>query len=260
MKRTMQRRIIYYKSYDDDFIESKNQNYKISEDYVWTHTNLFYRFFAWLLYKVMIVIDFFYCKFILGIKVENGRILKKYRRSGCFLFGNHTQPIGDAFIPTYVSGGKRVNVIVSPANLGIPFLGKFLPMLGALPIPKSIKGLAKFKEAVEVSVSLGRCVVIYPEAHVWEYYTKIRPFSANSFRFPIENDVPVFCMTTTYKKSKKRDKPDIVVYVDGPFMADKDCSLKEQRQRLRDEVYECMVKRSKNSTYEYIHYEEDKTV
>lgn len=260
MKKYVQNRTVYYKSYEDDFIESKNQFYEIPENYVWHHTNLLYRISSCLLYKVATIIDYFYCKFVLKIKVKNSKVLKKYKKSGYFLFGNHTQPIGDAFIPTYVCSGKRVRVIVSPANLGIPVLGKILPMLGVLPIPKTLKGLVKFKEAIETKVRTGNCIVIYPEAHVWPYYTKIRPFSADSFRFPVENNMPTFCMTTTYQKSRKRDKPDITVYIDGPFFTNKTCSPKGQRQILRNEVYECMEKRSQNSTYEYIHYEEEKGI
>lgn len=260
MKKDVQNRTVYYKSYKDDFIESKNQLYELPENYVWNHTNLFYRISSCLLYKIATIFDYFYCKFVLRIKVKNSKILKKYRKTGYFLFGNHTQPIGDAFIPAYVCGGKRVGVVVSPANLGIPVLGKLLPMLGALPVPKTRKGLMKFKETIGVKVRAGNCIVIYPEAHVWEYYTKIRPFSADSFRFPVENDMPTFCMTTTYKKSAKRDKPDITIYIDGPFFSDKSYSFKGQQQELRDMVYETMVNRSYNSTYEYIHYEEEKGI
>lgn len=260
MKKQIKKDTRYYKSYEDDFIESKNQFYEISEDYIWYHKNPFYRISSWLVYKVATIIDFFYCKCILKVKVINSKALKKYKHTGYFLYGNHTQPVGDALIPTYVCGGKRVRVIVSPANLGIPVLGKILPMLGALPVPKTRKRLLKFKEAIDLRIKEGNCIVVYPEAHVWEYYTKIRPFSADSFRFPVENNMPTFCMTTTYQKSKRSEKPDITVYIDGPFFTNTTCLPKGQRQILRNEVYECMVKRSKNSTYEYIHYEEDKGI
>lgn len=256
----MKKRTIYYKSYTDDFIESKNQFYQLPDDYTFSHKGLVYRFFASVFYKVVTVIDFFYCKFILKINVKNSEILKEYKNSGYFLFGNHTQPVGDAFIPTYVSSGKRVSVLVSTANLGIPFLGKLLPMLGALPISKTKQNLIKLKNTISERIKRGDCVVIYPEAHVWEYYTKIRPFPCDSFRFPVENNVPTFCITTTYQKPIKGSKPQITIYVDGPFFPDKSCPLLKQRENLRDKVYECMQKRSENSTYEYIHYEEAKNV
>ena len=256
----MRKNTIYYKTYEDDFVKSKNQYYEVEKGYIWNHTNLFYCFAEWLSYRIAVAFDFFYCKFCLRIKVENQGVLKDYKNSGFFLYGNHTQPVGDAFIPTYVCRGKKVYVLVSPANLGIPFLGKILPLLGALPISKTRDGLEQLKKTVEIKARKRKCIVIYPEAHVWKYYTKIRPFSSNSFRFPIENNLPSFCITTTYQKAKKNKKPKITVYVDGPFWGKKDGTEREKRQALRDEVYECMVNRSKNSTYEYIHYEEEKNV
>lgn len=68
-------------------------------------------------------------------------------------------------------------------------------------------------------------------------------------------EVPAFCITNTYQKyGRKGDKVKIVSYVDGPFFIDKDLTIKEQQQKLRDEIYNCMVNRSKNSNIEVIKY------
>lgn len=76
-----------------------------------------------------------------------------------------------------------------------------------------------------------------------------------SFKYPVELNVPVFSLTNTYVKDEKRkDKVKIVSYIDGPFFQNKDLTKKEQQKELRDKVYECMVKRSKNSNMEYIKY------
>lgn len=62
-------------------------------------------------------------------------------------------------------------------------------------------------------------------------------------------------MTNTYQSyGKNNDKIKIVTYIDGPFFADKNLNPKEQKQNLRDKVYNCMVERSKNSNIEYIVY------
>ena len=55
-------------------------------------------------------------------------------------------------------------------------------------------------------------------------------------------------------KEGKNNKPNIVAYADGPFYPDKTKTTKDAEQELRDQVYEAMVKRSKNSTFEYIKY------
>ena len=92
---------------------------------------------------------------------------------------------------------------------------------------------------------------------MWEYYTKIRPFTSTSFKFPVNCNVPSFCMTTTYYKRKFGKKPGIVVYIDGPFISDNNLTKKENEEKICKEIYECMQNRSKNSTYEYIKYERE---
>ena len=56
------------------------------------------------------------------------------------------------------------------------------------------------------------------------------------------------------KKVKNRKKPKIVIYVDGPFYPDRSLSEKEQQETLRNEIYNCMLERSKNSNFEYVKY------
>ena len=251
-------KIYYYESYTDDFIESKNQNYKLNEDYKWIHKNIFYRCCSDLIYILAYVIGLFYCKFILHVKIKNRKVLKKYNKQGFFLFGNHTQPIGDVFIPATICKNKRIYVVVSQSNLGVTGIGPLLPMLGALPIPNSIKKMSKFYKAIETRIKQKKCVVIYPEAHVWPYLTQIRPFGTSAFKFPINSNVPSFCMTTTYYKRKFGKKPGIIVYVDGPFKPDEKLNKREKEEQLCNKILQCMKNRSKNSTYEYIKYKKGK--
>jgi len=258
MKKREEDRIYYYKSYNEDFVKSKNQEYKLKENYKWVHDNILYRICSTILYGIAYMISFFYCKFILHVKIKNRKILNKYKKQGYFLFGNHTQIIGDVFIPAHVSKGKRIYTIVSQANLGIPVIGKFLSMLGAIPISDSIKDTKKVWDAVIKRISQKKCVVVYPEAHVWPYYTKIRPFPKTSFKFPVHCNSPVFTMTTTYYKRKFGTKPGIIVYVDGPFIPDNSINKKDREEKLCNEIYKSMINRSKNSTYEYIKYEGEK--
>lgn len=254
MKKSKEKKIFYYKSFKDDVVESKNQDYKLKDGYKWIKTNIFYRLCSNIIYAIARVFGIIYCKFFLHVKYENKEVLKKYKKQGYFIFGNHTQPMGDVFIPAGL--GKRIYVLVSPANLGVTGIGPFLPMLGALPKPDSLKDMKKLTDAINFRINKNKCVVIYPEAHVWPYYTKIRPFSSASFRFPVNLDAPSFVMTTTYYKRKYGDKPGIKVYIDGPFMPDNNLSKKEREEKLHNDVYSCMSDRSMKSTYEYIEYKE----
>lgn len=247
----------YYKTYNDDFVKTKNQNYELPDNYKWVNTNIVYRLYSAILFRIMYIFGDIYCKFVLHVKIENSKILKKYKNSGYFLYGNHTQPVGDVFIPAMVSK-KRIYVIASTSNFGIPVIGKILPMIGILPIPKTTDKMKKLIQAVQTRIDEEKCVVIYPEAHVWPYYTNIRPYSNTSFKFPTDTKSPCFSITTTYYKRKFGKKPGIKVFVDGPFMPDSKLDKKTQQQDIYNKIYECMKHRSKYNNCEYIKYKEEK--
>ena len=173
---------------------------------------------------------------------------------GYFMYGNHTQDIGDAFCPSLLDPKKETYVIVHPNNVSMPFLGKITPFLGALPLPDDAKAAKNFNKAIKHKIDKNYCVTIYPEAHIWPYYTKIRPFKDTSFGYPIKLGTKVFCFTNTYQKRRFRKTPRIVTYIDGPFTTDESLSLKEQRESLRNQVYEAMCKASSNNNVEIIKY------
>lgn len=252
-------RIIYYSSYTDDVVESSNQNYKLNPDYQWINNNIFHRIGSHIIYGIAIAAGFVGCKLFWGISYKNRKALKECQDRGYFVYANHTQPVGDVVIPALGCIGKRLYVIVSQANYGIPVIGKLLSMLGALPVPDSISEYKKFTKAYKKRISEGHPVVIYPEAHVWPYYTDIRPFEKTSFRFPAELKVPVYVMTTTYTKrfifGRSLKRPKINVYVDGPFYPDEELSIKDNQQMFHDKVYETMSRFGEKSDYEYVHYE-----
>lgn len=186
-------------------------------------------------------------------KIVNQKVLKEANGS-YFLYGNHTNALADPLIPNIISRPKDMYIIVHPDNVSMPFLGKITPCLGAVPLPDDGKAAKNFMSYIKEKVEKGNPVTIYPEAHIWPYYTGIRPFKDMSFGYPLQYDVPVYCFTNTYQQRKYSKRPRIVTYVDGPFFADKNLSKKEQKQSLRNQVYETMLDRSKNSNLELVRY------
>ena len=162
--------------------------------------------------------------------------------------------MADALIPSMISIPKDAYVIVHPNNVSMPVLGKITPSLGAIPLPDDKKAMKNFNKCIEKRVVEKRCITIYPEAHIWPYYTKIRPYQSLSFSYPIHYHTPVFCFTNVYLKRKHSKKPKIVTYIDGPFLSDTSLSMKEQRENLRNKVYAQMVERSKLNTIEVVKY------
>lgn len=250
------RKIIYYKDeLNDEFSLAQIVPKRIDENYVYCYNGVFKRFTHFFWYRLIATpIAYFYTKIKFCHKSIGKEKFKPFKKTGYFMYGNHTQDIGDAFIPNMVNFPKTNYVIVHPNNVSIPFLGKINPSLGALPLPDDIKAYRNFSEAVERRIIEGKCVVVYPEAHIWPYYTKIRPFSDGSFGYPAKFGCPVFCFTNTYQKRRFSKKPRIVTYIDGPFYPDTSLPQRQRKKELRDRIYETMCERSKESTVIQIQY------
>ncbi len=242
----------YYNSFIDDFELSANQDFKLPDDYKWVRNDLLSKFLSGLIYGLAVIFGGAYCKFFLHIKVRGRKNLKGVK-GGYFIYGNHTQPVGDVFIPALCVLPRRIFTVVSRANYGIPVIGKILPYLGALPIDESLRGMKELNRAMELRLKRRHPIVIYPEAHVWEYYTGIRPFSDTSFKFPIKQNVPAFAMTVTYKKPRFFKRPIMEVFIDGPFYPEGE-NAKQKAEMLHNKVYTIMKERSCNSDFEYIKY------
>ncbi len=248
------RTYFYTDEVNDDFAFAYiRKQTEIKDDYKYINKNILFMILEFIVYRIiMTTIAFLSCK-RRHIKIKNKKIVKK-EKGKYFLYGNHTQVPGDAYIPNLIGFPRKSFIVVNPDSLSVKGTAWFIKMSGSLPTPTHTKGLKNFMDAMDKRVSNSHPIVIYPEAHLWPYYTKIRPYKSTSFRYPIKFDKPAYCFTTTYKKRKLSKKPKITVYVDGPFYYNKDLSIKEAELELRNQVYECMKKRSELSNYEYYKY------
>lgn len=253
-----QKEIIYYKDeLNEEFSTAKIVPRKIDENYKYIHKSVIWNAIAFLLQNVLSVpIKFLYAKIKFKIKYVGKEKLKPYKKQGYFIYGNHTQIFADTFITSNTNYPKKNFFIVNPENVSMKFLGNIVEMLGAIPIPSNKEAMKNFLEVIEKRIKDGNSVTIFPEAHIWPYYTKIRPFKTVSFKYPVQLNVPTFSVTNTYQSyGKNNDKVRIVTYVDGPFFPDDECkTMKEKQQNLRDKVYKKMVEIGQNSNIEVIKY------
>ncbi len=253
-------RVFYYSSIEDDPIKTKEQEKKekvlLPDDYEFIPKNPFIKAYSAILYRGFKIFARFYAKFYLHMDIVGREKLKKAKGTGYVIYANHTNPFHDAFSPALVAD-RRIFTIISPVNLKLPGIGKFLPYIGGMPLGTNEKTKKAFNEAIDKRIKQKNCLVIYPEAHVWPYYTGIRKFPAGdrSFKYAVRNNIPIYTMTTTYHKSKVKGqaRPDMTVYLDGPFYAKKG-SEDKRRAELADLAYKSLVKNSKKSTYEYFEY------
>ena len=250
------RKVIYYDDeLRDEFSLTQITPRRVDGEYVYCYDSLFKKFTHVFWYRVIFTpIAFFYTKIKFCHKVVGREKFKEHRKNGYFMYGNHTQDIGDAFMPNMMNIPKTNYFIVHPNNISMPFLGRINPSLGALPLPDDMAAYRNFLAAVERRIKEGNCVVIYPEAHIWPYYTGIRGFADDSFYYPVKYNTPVYCFTNTYQKRRISKKPRIITYIDGPFYPDESLPPRAQKKELRDRVYECMRERAKRSDVVQIEY------
>ena len=252
-------RVFYYESEEDDPIKTdeqeRNEEVGLPEGYEFIPRNPLTRMYSATLFRGFWVFGQWYERKYWQAKFHGREKLKAARGKGYVLYANHTNPFHDVFGPA-IAADRRIFTIISPVNLKIPGIGKYLPMIGGLPLGKTSEEKRAFNEAVDRRLRQKKVLVIYPEAHVWPYYTGIRKFPAGgrSFKYAVRNGLPVYTMTTTYHKRKKGGLPRMDVYVDGPFWPDKKLTDKENQEMLASKAYESMVKYSKNSTYDYFRY------
>ena len=246
MKAEQTKTIYFSDELNDEFSFAELNHKPVPKDYVYYSRNAMWKFSHFFWNKIVAVpISMLHAKIKFGWKVV------KSKHSGYFVYGNHTQSFFDATMPKIISN-KDCFAIVNPDNLNVKGLGWLIKRLGALPLPTDVTETKKFVTAIDKIIADKKPVLIYPEAHIWPYYTKIRPFKSTSFRYPVKYNVPAYCFTNTYQK--RGGKLKIITYVDGPFYPDQTLPNKDRIEDLRNRVYSAMVERSKNSNYEQIKY------
>ena len=247
--------IVYRDEKNDEFSTAQIEAIKIDENYKYERTEGFdavTKFFWYRIVAVPLAISYLQLKF--RHKTVGREKIKSVGKTGIFVYGNHTQPTADAVIPTVLNSLRDTYVVVHPNNVSMPFLGRITPYMGALPLPDDMAATRNFSDIIKKRVEQKKTIVIYPEAHIWPYYTKIRPFGDESFIYPVKYGTPVFCFTNTYQKNGKRAHPRLITYIDGPFYPDTSLSPRERRKKLREEVYSAMCERAKLSDVEWIEY------
>ncbi len=244
---------VFYESENEEFSSAVIKTKTIGENYRYKRGVIFHiiRFFF---YRVIATpIAYVFCKSKLSLKIKNRGILCECDGEGFFVYANHTQERADAFIPSLALFPKSVYTVVHPDNVSMPVIGHMTPYLGAVPIPTTHRAMRSFVDAVERKILSGKAVVIYPEAHIWPYYTGIRNFPDTSMNYPVRFNCPSYSLTTTYKNRGKRP-PRAVSYLDGPFYPDLSLPPKERAKDLRDRIHCQMSKRAELSDIEYIRY------
>ena len=250
--------IYYSDELNDDFASLGIKKKPLGDDFEYIHKNILWNTCSFVRYRMIAQpLVFVFVKVAHRQRFKNRKVLKTARKTGAFIYANHTNMLLDAFVPNIVKLRKRGYILVGPDTTSIPGLKNIVEMVGAIPLGQTLSENKEMLECINHRIAKNKgFITIYPEAHIWPYYTGIRDFKAGSFSYPCYTDTPVFAMTNCYQKKLIGKHPKVVTFVDGPFYPDKNLPMKERKEKLRKQCYDTMVKRAKeNSTYSYIVYE-----
>lgn len=250
-------KIIYYSDLlHNDFSGTNITVQPLPDSFKYVHKNIFWRLWTLFLYYliakplILIIVKIMYHQ-----KFVNKKVIKQARKTGAFLYGNHTTKLADAFVPNILITFRRNYIISSPETMSIPCIKDLLSQLGVIPLSDKLVLKKKFLRALRYRLDQNALITVYPEAHIWPFYTKIRPFENGSFKYPAMFNKPIYSITNCYQKRKFGKFPKIITFVDGPFYPKAELTTSENANYLRNIVYDAMVKRtSENSTYEYVKY------
>ena len=242
----------------DDFAATQGiHGCVIPDDFPYIRKSRLWNFTAFLAYRCIVTpLAWLYCKIFHGLRIQGKKNLRGIR-SGYCLYGNHTQYAVDAFVPTLISFPRKAHILTGPDAVSLFGLRTLVQMLGGMPLPTSPKGLPHLADAVQTRLRQGRVVCAYPEAHIWPYYTHIRPFSSGSFAYPVRAQVPAVPYVLVYRPRRvfRRCKPCITICIGKPIYPDPAAPPRAERQRLRDEAYTFMRDTAESIPQpEYIRY------
>ena len=252
---------IYYSDpVNDDFAGTNIKTISVDKDFSYLHNSIFWKIASWFLYFIIAMpVMWIVAKIYLGLKIENRNVLRSLRKKGYFLYGNHTRAL-DAFVSPLVTFPQKSYVIAGADAVSLPGLKNIMLMLGVLPIPTEANGMRNFMKAISTRCQEGYPITLYPEAHIWPFYTEIRDFSDTSFRYAVKESAPAVAMVATYRKRKGLFRfiktPGMTITLSEPFYPEAELSPKQAQKKLKDQIYEqmCAISGSKDQVA-YYHYE-----
>ncbi len=220
--------------------------YKVDENFAFINKNIFFRIGSTVLfYLVAIPLLDIVARLWFGLRIKGHKKLR-YIKGGAVTVTNHIHLLD----PPMVAFGlfpKKAHMATLRATFEIPVIRWLVRMLGGVPIPETPKALNSFMESMRQELVAGRIVHFYPEASMWPWHDKLRPFKNGAFNLAIRSGVPVVPMVFKFRKawwpfSLIRKKPLVTLEVGDPQPLPSEGSDKQRIHILRDQTFECMQK------------------
>ncbi|MGI5842304.1 MAG: lysophospholipid acyltransferase family protein [Christensenellales bacterium] len=256
------KKVFYYndESNDDFFPTKTSLSVTVDGNYNYLPKSALFKVFSFVFNFVFALPLLFIANtLVFGVSVKGRKNIKELKQKGFFVYANHTS-FQDAWLtPIFVAPFRKNYIIVNKNAIQIPVVASLVKAGGALPVPDTIGAFKNLNQAInEIVVNKKQIVTIFPEAHIWPYYTKVRPFPQTSFKFAAKANAPVVPVAVCYERRAilgNKRKPKTTVYIGRPVYPKPELSEKENAAFLRDETHKFIKETTAiKSTFAYIDY------
>ena len=199
----------------------------LDENYPYVNKKLTFRLARFGILIVSQTIGFILVKLLKGLKSQNRKILKKYKKElkgGAISICNHVH-MWDFICVMFALRHRSFFFPAWPKNLTGPNR-HLVRLVGGMPIPKQKSGIVKFHNTINYVLERGKWIHFYPETSAWFYFDAIRPFKKGVFSYAVKNNKPVIPLVITFRDPKKifrliyRKKPLLTITVGEPIFPD----------------------------------------
>lgn len=217
---------------DGEVIKNLESKKEITAKYHFTIKNPIGRFFAFIFWCVVALLVPFITYLFHGTRIKGKRNLRGIRNNGAVVICNHVLYL-DCMIGAQCVYPKKLYFHVLENSMKVKGLSIVMKALGAMPIPSRPSAKRAFIEETDNLLKKKKWVCVYPEAALWPYYEKIRPFKTGAFHFAVKNDVPIIPICINFRKRRGLFKKlgmrtkFVTVHIGRPIYADKNLEFND---------------------------------
>lgn len=131
-----------------------------------------------------------------GLEIK-GRKNLKIINGGAVTVMNHVHPMDCTMVKVAVFP-RPIHFTSLRRNLELPFVGGFIRVCGALPLPASLREKVHFQKGLKNGLQRGDWVHYYPEGMLVRYHQELRDFHPGAFLTAVHSGCPVIPMVITY--------------------------------------------------------------
>lgn len=174
---------------------------EITAKYHFTIKNPIGRFFAFIFWCIVALLVPFIVLLTHGTRIRGKRNLRGLKKSGAVVIINHVLYL-DCMIGAQCVYPKKLYFHVLENTMKVKGLNIVMKALGAMPIPSKPSAKRAFIEETDKLLAKKKWICVYPEAALWPYYDKIRPFKTGAFHFAVKNNVPIIPICINFRRSR----------------------------------------------------------